>query len=70
MALTQSTTETLNIRDIRSEAAAEIRAQARARGIRIGEYVGRLVALHVAIRDCESSEGVNLADFGLGPLVH
>lgn len=42
---------TLNVRGIDSSAARAIKAGAAARGLTIGQYLHRLVLLHVAVRE-------------------
>lgn len=43
-------TSTLNVRGIDGKAAARIKAAAAARGMTIGEYLGKLVTLHDDMR--------------------
>jgi hypothetical protein len=49
-------TTTLNVRGIEAEAAKRIKRAARARGMTIGEYLARLVELHVTL--CEQADGI------------
>lgn len=61
---------TLNVRGISPSAIAEIKAQSRARGLTVGGYIERLVALHIACRQSQLAEiGKLAAEVDLAPVV-
>ena len=50
------TQDTLNIRGIAPQTVQDIKAQARARGITVGEMLGRLMTLYAGCRQSRSVE--------------
>lgn len=63
--------DTLNVRGISPSAIAEIKAQSRARGLTVGGYIERLVALHLACRQSQLAEiGKLAAEVDLAPVTY
>lgn len=52
------TTTTLNVRQIDRDAVARIKRHARARGLTLGQYLGRLALLHEEVRALEAEPRV------------